>query len=416
MCQDHQDTGENTSHALPRQDGDNLEPFPWDIGVFDAHCHPTDTMSSIASIPNMSARVLTVMSTRAQDQDIIPSLAESHGIQGPDALTAISSSRRILPAFGWHPWFCYQLYDDSLPPQKATYPPDTDPAKAKAAHYKSVLVPSPDDEFISSLPDPIPLSTYLPQIRSRLEAYPLALIGEVGLDKGFRLPVPWTDAEHGPRDTSLTPGGREGRWLSPHRVSVPHQTNILLAQLRLAGELGRACSVHGVQAHGALFDALRSMWKGHEREVVPKRKQKLVAKDAEDWGDDSDGEGGERTAEGGRLVLPARPFPPRICLHSFSGPAQVLRQYLHPSIPAKIFFSFSVAINLSTEGGEAKFPEVVKACPDDRILVESDLHVAGEMMDAMLEDMYRKVCEIKGWGLRDGVERIARNYEEFVFG
>lgn len=421
MCQDHQ---ENTSQPTPhRQHEDGLEPFPWDAGVFDAHCHPTDTMSSLASIPDMSARVLTVMSTRAQDQDIVPSIAESHGIQGPDALTASSApSRRILPAFGWHPWFSHQLYDDSLPREKATYPTDTDPSSAKAAHYKSVLAPSPDDDaFISSLPDPVPLSTYLPQVRARLEAHPLALIGEVGLDKGFRLPAPWTDAERGARDAGLTPGGREGRWLSPHRVALPHQTGVLLAQLRLAGELGRACSVHGVQAHGALFDALAGLWRGHEREVVPRRKQKLAAPGAEDWGgddDNGDGRGGggeERTTEG-RLVAAAKPYPPRICLHSFSGPVQVLRQYLHPAIPAKIFFSFSVAINLSTEGGAAKFPDVVEACADDRILVESDLHEAGERMDAMLEDMYRRVCEIKGWGLREGVERIARNYEEFVFG
>lgn len=412
MCQDHQ---ENTNHTPPpRRDDNNIEPFPWDIGVFDAHCHPTDAMSSLAAIPNMSARVLTVMSTRAQDQDIIPSVASSQGIESPDALTT-TSSRRILPAFGWHPWFSHHLYDDTLPPEKATSTPSTDRSSGKVTHYKSVLTPSPDEPFIASLPDPIPLSTYLPQLRSRLEAHPLALVGEVGLDKGFRLPVPWTDAEHSQRDDGLTPGGREGRWLSPHRVSLPHQTGVLLAQLRLAGELGRACSVHGVQAHGALFDALRSLWRGYEREVVPKRKQKLVAKGAEDWGDDGSDDGGEGNAEG-RLEVAAKPFPPRICLHSFSGPVQVLKQYLHPSIPAKIFFSFSVAINLSTEGGAGKFPDVVRACPDNRILVESDLHEAGERMDAMLEDMYRRVCKIKGWGLKEGVERIARNYEEYVFG
>lgn len=411
MCLDH---SENTNRAPSRQDGDDLEPFPWDIGVFDAHCHPTDTMSSIADIPSMSARILTVMSTRAQDQDLVPSVASSHGIHDSTALTSTSESNRILPAFGWHPWFSYQLFDDSLSPDKATYTPSSSPTEARINHYKSVLVPPPDDDFISSLPDPTPLSTYLHQVRSRLETHPLALVGEVGLDKGFRLPVPWTEPEHSARDPALTPGGREGRWLSPHRVSMPHQTNILLAQLRIAGELGRACSVHGVQAHGVLFDALCSLWKGHEKEVVPKRKQKLVAQGAEDWGDDSD-ERGERTPEC-RLVVAPKPFPPRICLHSFTGPVQVLRQYLHPSIPARIFFSFSVAINLATEGGASKFPDVVKACPDDRILVESDLHVAGDRMDAMLEEMYRRICEIKGWGLRDGVERIRQNYEEFVFG
>ncbi len=60
--------------------------------------------------------------------------------------------------------------------------------------------------------------------------------------------------------------------------------------------------------------------------------------------------------------------------------------------------------------------EVIAACPDDSILVESDLHVAGEQMDAALEDIYRRVSEIKAWELRDGVERIGRNYKEFISG
>jgi Tat protein secretion system quality control protein TatD with DNase activity len=422
MCQQHhEDPNHDAPPSSQNEDQDpNREPFPWDVGVFDAHCHPTDTMSSIASIPTMSARALTVMATRSQDQDLVATVASTHGITNRTALassTSPSSSQRIIPAFGWHPWFSCQLYDDSLPAEKATYSPDSDsPESAKSTHYKSVLSPSPEDEtFITSLPDPTPLSAYLSTLRSRLSAFPLALIGEVGLDKAFRLPTAWTDEELRSRDTGLTPGGREGRWLSPYRVSMPHQTSVLLAQLRLAGELGRAVSVHGVQAHGVLFDSVSSLWKGREKEVVPRRKQKMVARGAEEW--DSDSEAGEEDrTEGGRRVMAPMPFPPRICLHSFSGPVQVMRQWLNSNIPANIYFSFSVAINLSSEGGAGKFPEVVKACPDERILIESDLHIAGERMDGMLEEMYRKVCEIKGWGLREGAEKIRRNYEEFIFG
>ena len=94
----------------------------------------------------------------------------------------------------------------------------------------------------------------------------------------------------------------------------------------------------------------------------------------------------------------------------------VARQYLNPAIPAAIFFSFSSCVNLATADGRAKVADVIRAVPDDRILVESDLHAAGDAMDAALEGMYRKVCEVKGWPLRQGVERIARNFEEFIFG
>ena len=94
-----------------------------------------------------------------------------------------------------------------------------------------------------------------------------------------------------------------------------------------------------------------------------------------------------------------------------------MKQYLNPAIPARIFFSFSAVINMATEGAASKLPDVIGGCPDDQILIESDLHTAGEDMDRLLEQMYRKVCDVKeGWSLRDGVERIGQNYEEFVFG
>lgn len=411
--------------ALHEDNGPRDDSFPWRIGVCDAHCHPTDTISSIADISGMRARVLTVMATRSQDQDLVASVAAQHSIKDRAALAgppAAQNPGKVVPAFGWHPWFSYQLYDDTAGagPESSTYDPAApDAAAQKQRHYGAVLSPSPDPDFIAALPDPLPLSAFLAETRRRvLDAAPAALIGEVGLDKAFRLPWPWNEEAHSGRDESLTPGGREGRTLSPHRVDTAHQVRILKAQLRLAGELGVAVSVHGVQGHGVLFDAMASLWKGHEKEVVSRRKQKLVAEGAEDFssssGDEDDEAGVENTAAGRRYR--PKPFPPRVCLHSFSGAPQMVRQYLNPAIPTRVFFSFSTVINLSTAGGGSKFPDVVRACPDDRLLVESDLHKAGDEMDRVLEDMYRKVCDIKGWTLEQGVERIRKNYEEFIFG
>lgn len=430
MCR--QDDNQTTPAAATTHDDSPAAEFPWHIGVCDAHCHPTDTMSSTAHIPSMRAHTLTIMATRSQDQDLVASVASSH---------PPTPSSRIIPAFGWHPWFSHQLYDDTTTtPQNSTYDPSLSPAAAKAAHYTAVLSPAPDDKFIAALPDPLPLSAFLAATRQRILDSPAgaALIGEIGLDKAFRLPWPWphsTDSSSSAqpeRDETLTPGGREGRTLSPHHVRMPHQVAVLTAQLRLAGELGVGVSVHGVQAHGVLFEALRGLWKGHEREVVSRRKRRMVAEGAEDfsssdeeedWSEDEGEEGfgagkgkkGGGEGKKGKAYKPM-PFPPRVCLHSFSGSPQTVQQYLNPAIPLKVFFSFSAVINLSTAGGESKFPDVVRACPDDRLLVESDLHCAGEEMDRVLEDISRRVCAIKGWALEDGLARIRRNYEEFIHG
>ncbi|KAL2267482.1 hypothetical protein VTJ83DRAFT_4759 [Remersonia thermophila] len=433
--------------------------FPWHLGVADAHCHPTDTMASIASIPSMKARVLTVMATRSQDQDLVASVASKHAVGSRAALQAgpaPNAADRVVPAFGWHPWFSYQLYDDGDDDDAAEKSGLTT-EELKAKLYGAVLSPAPSDEFVAGLPDPVPLGRFLADTRRRVLDAGVAMIGEVGLDKTFRLPWPWGMAQgsqgsageeerrQGGQQASseLTPGGREGRMLSPHQVRMPHQVRVLEAQLRLAGELGVPVSVHGVQAHGVLFDVLAGLWKGYEKEVVSRRKQKLVAPGAEDFSssddddydDDDDEEGhddGFQVSDGeGELGRPkdrpriaavagrrhkSKPFPPRICLHSFSGSPQTLKQYVHPAVPAKVFFSFSSTINLSTAGGAGRFGDVLRACPDDRVLVESDLHCAGDAMDGALEDITRRVCEGKGWPLEEGVVRLRNNYVEFLFG
>ncbi|KAF8543269.1 hypothetical protein BDD12DRAFT_821524 [Trichophaea hybrida] len=364
--------------------------IPWDLGVYDSHCHPTDTMSQISVVSSMKARTLTIMSTRRSDQHLVASVARSH------------PKTKIIPSFGYHPWFSHLIYDDD------TY---TDNSELKQKHYSAVLVPPPDNEFISQLPAPTPLSTILQEMHDHLEEFPYALIGEIGLDRGFRLPFPDTNEEG------------QGRRLSPHRVSIDHQKHIFTAQLRLAGSLNRAVSVHGVQCHGVLFETFRDLWRGHElpRERRKDQKRRRRRRGAEheylpdiyDSGSDSDQDPPEKKQ---------LPFPPRICLHSFSAPMETLKQYLSPPspttlCPSQLFFSFSTTINARPEKGHlGRIGDTIVAIPDECVLVESDLHTAGEEADKALGEALLFISNVKGWEVEKGVKQLGENWRRFVFG
>lgn len=406
------------SHDAPPTNNNN-EAFPWHLGIFDAHCHPTDTMSSITEILQMKARTLTVMSTRGEDQDLVYEAAAAMDYGCDDSQD--DKQIRILPCFGWHPWFSYQiLLDHNGTPGGSS---STD-AETKKAHYEKVLAPPPRDkpdgqQFITALPPPKPLSTLISETRTRLLSHPSALVGEIGLDRAFRLPNPWTQEEIAARDSTVTPGSREGRTLSPYRVHLEHQKSVLRAQLQLAGELQRPVSLHSVQAHGAVFDVLKELWTGCERRV-PTRRERRRRYSAAGAHEESDAEENiqhnpnTKTSTKKEENAPS-PFPPRICMHSYSGPVDPVKQFLHPSNPSDVYFSFSNVINFRGPSAQ-KVIEVVKVLPDERVLVESDLHTAGPVMDELLEDVVRQICEIRGWGLVDGVQRLGDNWIRFVYG
>ncbi|KAK4553983.1 Cut9-interacting protein scn1 [Recurvomyces mirabilis] len=361
----------------------------------------------------MKAKVLTVMATRAQDQELVAKAADKYGLTLRDLERSDemdwSQDHKIVPAFGWHPWFSYQMYDEA----------EFDGAlslsqEQKVEHYSKVLTPPPgadDRKFLLSLPEPLPFVAFLARTKEHLSRYPLALIGEVGLDKSFRIPEDGTTEHDQQRDVRLTPGGREGRQLSRFRVSMDQQRKVLLAQLRLAGELRRAVSVHGVAAHGVLYETLAETWKGHEKHVPSKRARRKA-----------EAVGNTESTQQDEQELAAEPsgpspYPPRICLHSFSGQAETVKQYTAPAIPCEVFFSFSTTINSWIEdsdgqgGKSGKVEAAVRVVPDDRILIESDLHTAGPDMDQYLAEIVRKICEVKGWKIDEGVKILGRNWK-----
>jgi Tat protein secretion system quality control protein TatD with DNase activity len=420
-------------------------PFPWALGVFDAHCHPTDTMTSIAAIPHMKASALTIMATRGEDQHLVEQVAsklggrrikqqnnDEHQRIHSDSSSSSSSCPQVIPCFGWHPWFAHQIRDDISSPASAL---STSSPTFKIEHYRKVLTgpasfDDDDETFFTTLPEPKPLSSLLAETRARLITHPDALVGEVGLDKAFRLPKPWEPQDIECRDPSLTPGSREGRTLSPYRVVMSHQKALLKAQLQLAGELRRPVSVHSVQAHGAVFEVLQELWRGHERKIASRReRRRRYSVEGAHQASDVDEEEAEqkrgnkerndqlqeKKEEQEKTGKSPLPFPPRICMHSYSGPAQPLTQFLRPTVPSDVYFSFSTVINFSGRSVD-KVVEVIRCVPDDRILIESDLHTAGQQIDDLLEEVVRTVCKLRGWTLERGVKQLADNWKRFVFG
>ncbi|CCU74284.1 TatD DNase family Scn1/Cut9 interacting protein Scn1 [Blumeria hordei DH14] len=373
---------------------DSSDEFPWHLGVFDAHCHPTDDMRSTSLITKMKTRGLTVMATRGQDQELVSQLASLFSISSVADLGKSRTDCRVVPCFGWHPWFSHMMYDDT----EGSVDPEVE--NFKLSHYQSILVPKPeDDKFIDSLPTPRSLRYFIQEIRSYLETYPVALIGEIGLDKSFRLPAQAScESQH----EGITPGGREGRRLTRYQVQIYHQRAILKAQLHLAGEMNRPVSIHSVQAHGLVFDILHETWKNFEKKSTKRVKAKLRKDICRDISE-------THTTSEEDIML--RSYPPKICLHSYSGSSELLKQYLHPSVPVKIYFSFSCLINSLSP----KVIEVIKAIPENRILVESDFHRAGDEMDELLEKISRLICEVKGWPLVEGIIKLGENWQNFIF-
>ncbi|KAF5385378.1 hypothetical protein D9615_001222 [Tricholomella constricta] len=164
------------------------------------------------------------------------------------AITSGNAKSRITAIYSpavYHPWFSYRTSLHQPPPSKDD-------------HYRSLFLqassPSADhiaafEKLFPSLPDPVPLADVLSELRSNLEAFPQAMLGEVGLDRVFRVPFDYY---------------AEQRRLTPFVVPFDHQLAILEAQLDLAAELGRNVSFHSVKSQLVTQDLLARMQAKHK--------------------------------------------------------------------------------------------------------------------------------------------------------
>lgn len=290
------------------------------------------------------------ISSHLHDQALVKQLYEEH-------------PNKIIPAFGLHPWWSHHI---------SFQPGDEPPSKQEhyARLFPSLYDPAKDSEsdamqtLLESFPEPTLMSTFLRErLRPLLLEHPNAMLGEVGLDRSFRIPYSQTDAKSDRSDH------KQAKKFTNLKVPMEHQLQLLNMQLDLAFELNRNVSFHDVQAHGAVMDLLASLAKNSER-----------------W---------KRSTS-------------NICLHSFGGSVDVIQRVSKHIDRQRIYFSFSTTINARLE----RLEELIRAVPDDRLLIESDYNDI-RMNETRIWEILRVVCEAKSWSAEQAVSILQENWKTF---
>ena len=146
-------------------------------------------------------------------------------------------------------------------------------------------------------------------------------------------------------------------------ADYPNQLDCFRRQLDLATELRRPVVVHSVKATGDMTDIFRT----------------------------------------------AKELPPKIFMHSFGGSEEFLRQLTNmKKYGDRFYFGFSSVINLRSP----KTQSVIRAVPDDKLLLESDLCDPTHAEDE-LRVMLAIIADIKSWSVRDAARITRENAEKF---
>jgi len=116
-----------------------------------------------------------------------------------------------------------------------------------------------------------------------------------------------------------------------------------------------------------------------------------------------------------------RVLPPTLALHSFTGKAETARQLLQlPEVGRKIYFGFSVAINLRPARNghpppDAGLRQVLQAIPRDRVLLESDQNRA-RPVNHELQIMCEFLADVWGTSVKEAAAITAENAERWLGG
>ncbi|KAJ3081413.1 hypothetical protein HK102_002358 [Quaeritorhiza haematococci] len=340
--------------------------------VVDVHCHiqetPLDQLRE--KLPAVKVSKFFVMGTQLSDWPLVETLAKEF----PD---------RIVPAFGVHPWFAHQHIHLS----------------------DGETNPSETEDWLSTL-----LSDH--------SKYPNSILGEIGLDgvaKDMITNKPF-DFETQQKVFRVQVGLLGSELNSPSITTTKH------------------VSIHAVRCFGVLVDTMKE-WdallakgcgesgdgKVGKKGKKEKRKEKSERVDGQSSTSRNEPSSGPADSEVSSSSTPKDSTPSstpvfnvgNIMLHSYSGSPDTLKMLLRlRHVGPRIYCSVSYFVN---GRNLAKGIERIKAIPDDRILIESDLGDIDRVEGAIVE-VVRMVSEAKGWSVDETLERTYANAMRFLGG
>lgn len=211
---------------------------------YDSHCHlsPRITWSSLKDVvvPRLEQTniEMNIMGTNHIDFDMICELLKSDGI-----------NQGVNFSIGIHPWWSHlYTFDTEI---ISMIENNEEAHLIKELHYNSVLERtkySTDEELqriISILPIPFSINVWKIKFSDMLKEYgnDKLNIGELGLDKGFRIP-----------DCGYLGIDDPNSKLSSLKVSLNHQAKVMEFQLKLARKYKRWVSVHNVNCAGRILE------------------------------------------------------------------------------------------------------------------------------------------------------------------
>lgn len=290
------------------------------VPLVDAHCHVgTDPQDVVYKDLSCGTMTRAVMSSNVYDWQRLEQLNLHEG------------SLPQYRGFGVHPWYSHLFSFSTI-------------HVSKMDHYSQVLV-YPDTESDTAifnklvsdvLPDPVSIDEFV----SNVDFSQVDLIGEIGLDKSFTIPIS---------------GFYQGRDIDGSvtrtkiKVKLEHQLQVFEYMCNLANKHSLNVSVHDVNCHLLLFDTCKK-----------------------------------------HLLSNATI---NICLHSFVGSVEfITTQWIKAFTQARFYLSVSKYINFKKLDGSLDYSSVPKSCiltETDYIIDSTDKKQLEETLEYLIQQLTR---------------------------